>query len=54
MTHNYSKEFSAHGQWDSTNDEKAAHGGLRHSTLKGSIDKTAPPHHDHWQLELPV
>ena len=32
-----------HGQWDNTNDEKAAHGGLRHQTLIGSIEQTAPP-----------
>jgi len=46
MTDNYSKDGPTHGQWDNTNDEKAAHGGLRHSTVKGSIGKTAPPHHD--------
>ena len=46
MTDNYSKDGLTHGQWDNTNDEKAARGGLRHSTLKGSIVATAPPHHD--------
>jgi len=32
------------GQWDNTNDEKAANGGLRHQTVKGSIGQTAPPY----------
>ena len=32
-----------HGQWDYNDDEKAARGGLRHSTVKGCIGQTAPP-----------
>jgi len=44
---NFSYENGAsvptHSQWDYNNDEKAARGGLRHSTVKGCIGKTAPP-----------
>ena len=31
------------GQWSEKNDHSAAHGGLRHKALFGSVDKQAPP-----------
>ena len=31
------------GQWSNNNNNSAAHGGLRHKALFGSIDKQAPP-----------
>ena len=31
------------GQWSEKNDGSAAHGGLRHKALFGSVDKQAPP-----------
>ena len=31
------------GQWSKKNNGSAAHGGLRHKALFGSVDKQAPP-----------
>ena len=31
------------GQWSAKNNSSAAHGGLRHKALFGSVDKQAPP-----------
>ena len=43
MDYDYSKCGPTHGQWENNNDEKAAHGGLRHTNLKNAVENTAPP-----------
>tara|TARA_R110001606_G_C15127178_1_gene622845 strand:+ start:57 stop:581 length:525 start_codon:yes stop_codon:yes gene_type:complete len=46
MGYNTNNNDGSKGQWSEKNNSSAAHGGLRHKVLFGSIDKQAPPRHD--------
>ena len=43
MGYNTNNDGHKKGQWSKKNNSSAAHGGLRHKALFGSVDKQAPP-----------